>query len=173
MLTISKLARRFKISRATLLYYEKEGLLTPASRTENGYRWYGEKEISNLETILNYRSFGISIPDIKHLLINSEKSRQKTILTRQFDHLGEEIQKLRQQQLAIVNFLGDPETLKQQNMTKEKWTDIMRMSGMNDEDMRNWHRQFEKLEPAAHQEFLESLQISTKEIKVIRTWSKA
>jgi len=43
---------------------------------------------------------------------------------------------------------------------------------MNDEDMQNWHRQFEKLEPEAHQEFLESLQIDDNEIKQIRQWSK-
>ena len=172
MLTISKLAARFKISRTTLLYYEKEGLLPATSRDKNGYRRYGEKEVARLETIVNYRSFGISIAEIKQLLNHSEKNRQENVLTKQFNHLGAEIQKLKQQQLAIVNFLGDPNMLKQQNITKEKWTEIMRLSGMNEEDMRNWHKQFEKLEPEAHQEFLQSLQIDEKEIKFIRKWSK-
>jgi hypothetical protein len=57
-------------------------------------------------------------------------------------------------------------------MTKQRWTTIMRAAGMNDADMQNWHREFEAREPAAHQEFLESLHISTAEIKRIRTWSK-
>lgn len=34
--------------------------------------------------------------------------------------------------------------------------------------MHNWHRQFERLEPAAHQEFLESLGIEPDEIRKIR-----
>lgn len=55
MLTVTQLARQFGISRATLLYYEREGLLTPVCRSENGYRWYGEKEVSLLGDILAYR----------------------------------------------------------------------------------------------------------------------
>ncbi len=39
--------------------------------------------------------------------------------------------------------------------------------------MQNWHKQFEKMEPDAHQEFLESLSIDAKEISEIRAWSKA
>ena len=172
MLTVSKLAKRFNISRTTLLYYEKEGLLSPASRSENGYRWYGDKEISKLESIISYRSFGIPIIEIKKLLKKTENSAHERILRKQFNHLEKEVQNLRQQQLAIVNFLEAPDLLDSQNMTKDKWTSIMRQSGMDDEDMKNWHRQFEKLEPEAHQEFLESLQIDKKEVDKIRAWSR-
>jgi len=171
MLTVTKLAKKFEISRTTILYYEKEGLLEPASRSDNGYRWYGDREIARLESIINYRSFGIPIIEIKSLLEKSENTLHEKILKKQFNHLEAEIQNLRKQQLAIVNFLEAPDLIDNQNMTKEKWTEIMRSSGMNDEDMQNWHRQFEKLEPEAHQEFLESLQIDDNEIKQIRQWS--
>ena len=50
----------------------------------------------------------------------------------------------------------------------ERWTEIMRAAGLSDEDMHNWHRQFERLEPDAHQEFLESLGIEANEIRSIR-----
>lgn len=40
-------------------------------------------------------------------------------------------------------------------------------------DMQNWHKEFEKLEPDAHQEFLESLNIDEQEIKQIREWSRS
>lgn len=173
MLTISKLAKKFNISRASILYYEREELLLPASRTDNGYRWYGEKEQEKLQTIINYRSFGIPVNEIRELIKKSESNAQNQILRKQFDHLEKEIQGLKQQQLAIVNFLNAPELLDGQGMTKEKWTQIMQSSGMNDKDMLNWHRQFEKLEPESHQEFLESLQISKDEIKLIRAQSKS
>jgi DNA-binding transcriptional MerR regulator len=42
MLTVTKLAKTCDISRTTVLYYEREGLLTPKLRAENGYRWYGD-----------------------------------------------------------------------------------------------------------------------------------
>ena len=56
-------------------------------------------------------------------------------------------------------------------INKERWVDIMRAAGLNDEDMHSWHIQFEKMEPDAHQEFLESLGIKPAEITKIREWS--
>ncbi len=173
MLTVSKLAREYNLSRTTILYYEKEGLFSPASRSDNGYRWYGDKEMRLLESIINYRSFGISINEIKTLLAKPKESQQKKIMRRQFNDLETEIKKLRQQQLAIVNYLETPELLKNENMTKDKWTSIMSASGMSEKDMVNWHKEFEKLQPEGHQAFLESLQIDVDEIKEIRQWSSS
>lgn len=48
----------------------------------------------------------------------------------------------------------------------------MRAAGLDDRDMQNWHSQFEKMEPEAHQEFLESLGIDPGEIRKIREWSR-
>jgi len=48
----------------------------------------------------------------------------------------------------------------------------MRAAGLSDQDMQNWHIQFEKMEPEAHQEFLESLGIKSAEISKIREWSR-
>ena len=53
-------------------------------------------------------------------------------------------------------------------ITKDRWVEIMRAAGLSDDDMWNWHNQFEKLEPDAHQEFLESLGIDAEEITAIR-----
>ncbi|MBN2242822.1 MAG: hypothetical protein JW793_09040 [Acidobacteria bacterium] len=58
-------------------------------------------------------------------------------------------------------------------LNKERWIDIMRAAGLTDRNMRNWHIQFEKMEPDAHQEFLESLGIEAVEIEKIRLWSRA
>jgi hypothetical protein len=55
---------------------------------------------------------------------------------------------------------------------KERWIEIMRSAGLDDQDMQSWHEQFEKLEPGAHQEFLEFLGIEISEIKKIREWSR-
>jgi hypothetical protein len=48
----------------------------------------------------------------------------------------------------------------------------MRAAGMSDGDMRNWHCEFETREPLAHQEFLESLNLDSDEIRRIRRWSQ-
>ncbi len=36
MLTVTQLANKLNISRATVLYYEREGLLLPTTRGDNG-----------------------------------------------------------------------------------------------------------------------------------------
>ena len=66
MLTVSHLAKKLGLSRTTILYYEKQGLLKPSLIAENGYRWYGESE--RLKSIISYRSYGLSISDIRLLL---------------------------------------------------------------------------------------------------------
>ena len=57
-------------------------------------------------------------------------------------------------------------------ISKDRWVAIMRAAGLKEQDMHNWHIQFEKMEPEAHQEFLESLGIKADEINRIREWSR-
>ena len=68
--------------------------------------------------------------------------------------------------------LEQPELLEQKSLTKDRWVKVMENAGFSEEDMKNWHKQFEKMEPSAHQEFLESLNIDQKEVESIRDWSK-
>jgi DNA-binding transcriptional MerR regulator len=172
MLSVSKLAKQFGLSRATILYYEKEGLLDPATRASNGYRFYGEKEIERLRRICGYRSYGVPVRDIRELLERESDATIERVLRRRFDQLEEEIGILREQQRALVKILERSELNRQPSMTKERWTSIMCAAGMSDSDMRNWHREFEAREPTAHQEFLESLNIDSDEVTRIREWSR-
>ena len=108
MLTITKLAKRFNISRTTVLYYENEGLISPSYRTESGYRQYGKKEIKRLEAILSYRAFGIPVKEISRLLAEQKAHDREKILRAQFSSLDQEIQRLKRQQAAIVVMLKEP-----------------------------------------------------------------
>ncbi|WP_162062811.1 MerR family transcriptional regulator [Vibrio taketomensis] len=167
MLTVTQLAKQFGISRTTILYYEKEQLLLPAYRSENGYRWYGDKEIERLNAITSYRSYGLSVASIKALLNQTGKS-QTQILKDHFNELENEIQSLRAQQKAIVVLLQEPTLLEDNIVNKERWVNIMVAAGFSENDMVKWHQKFEELEPQEHQKFLESLGISEQEIAQIR-----
>lgn len=171
MLTVTKLAKTCKISRATILYYEKEGLLKPAFRSQNGYRWYGENEIKKLNDIVRFRSFGIAVADI-HSLLNQDDNEacQSKVLKTQFEKIEQQILDLRKQQSAIVNLLQQPKLLEKNMVTKERWVEIMRASGFSDDDMIKWHQNFERMEPKEHQLFLESLGIDEQEIQKIRSF---
>ncbi|WP_263079759.1 MerR family transcriptional regulator [Endozoicomonas sp. Mp262] len=172
MLTVTQLAKKYNLSRTAILYYERAGLLYPCSRSENGYRWYGDKEMQRLEAILAYRSFGLPITNIAALLDRKDNLTQEQILRDQFSSLEKEIRKLRQQQKAIVMLLEQPVLLEQTMVNKDRWVEIMKAAGLSEQDMKNWHKQFEAMEPDAHQEFLESLSIDKEEIKKIRNWSQ-
>lgn len=172
MLTISQLAKKFDLSRATLLYYEKEGLLEATLRADNGYRYFGEEETDRLRRIVGYRSYGVPVSDIRDLLNRESNATIERVLRKRFEQLEEEIRLLRDQQRALVAILEHSELDKRPVMTRERWTSIMRAAGMSDEDMRTWHREFEAREPVAHQDFLESLHIDAEEITQIRKWSR-
>lgn len=171
MLTISRLGKKFNISRSTILYYERAGLLLPSKRSANGYRWYNSEQVEILELILAYRSLGLPIAKIADLLRQKDQLVQEQILSEQFLALEREIQKLRLQQRAITTLLGSVETLHGKILNKEQWSQIMKAAGLTERDMKRWHAQFEKMEPESHQAFLESLHISPDEIAKIRSWS--
>jgi DNA-binding transcriptional MerR regulator len=172
MLTISKLGKMFGLSRATILYYEREGLLEPASRAANGYRWYGDREIEHLKQITGFRSYGVSVRDIRELLAGDSDQAHEQILRKRFAQMETEIQDLRRQQQSLLAILEQTPEAPQPPMSKDRWSGIMRAAGMGDGDMRNWHREFETREPLAHQEFLESLNLDSDEIRRIRHWSQ-
>lgn len=168
MLTVTQLARKFGISRATVLYYEKKGLLKPSTRSDNGYRWYGADEIETLETIMAYRSFGLPVAKLSDLIKRKNEVDHERILRDQFKALEREVLLLRQQQKSIVQLLEQPTLLESNMVTKARWIEIMRAAGLSDQNMIDWHKKFEEMEPEEHQNFLESLNISPDEIKKIR-----
>ena len=172
MLSVSQIAKRFGLSRTTILYYESCGLLRPAHRTGANYRLYGEKESRVLEQICLYRSVGLSVSSIRAMLANPETD-VAALLRRRLRELDSEIGRLRKHQRVILRLLQSKTILRRmKDMTKEKWVSIMKAAGFSEDDMRRWHREFEKAAPEDHSEFLAYLHITEQEIKSIREWSR-
>jgi MerR family transcriptional regulator, thiopeptide resistance regulator len=171
--TISALAKGSGLSRSTLLYYDRLGLLKPHSRSGSGYRMYSPAEVERLEQICLFRQMGIPLKEMKKLLDSTGGNASIKILQRRLRVLNREIANFRKQQRCILELLKQKQLRQGVEMiNKERWVEIMRAAGLNEQDMHNWHIQFEKMEPEAHQEFLESLGIKTAEIEKIREWSR-
>ena len=174
MESISMTAKAAGVSRSTLLYYDRLGLLKPSRRSRKGYRQYSPADVERLKQICLYRQMGIPLREMKQLLLDSGDVASVDILKRRLRILDSEIANLRKQQRHIVELLK----LKQlqegiEMINKDRWVEIMRAAGLSENDMRNWHIQFEKMEPEAHQEFLVSLGIDSEEIQKIREWSRS
>ena len=67
-LTIGQLAKRTGLRTSALRYYEDQGLLQPAMRTEAGYRLYAEAAEETVRFIGRAQRLGFSLPEIKQLL---------------------------------------------------------------------------------------------------------
>lgn len=171
MLTIGQLAKRFGLSRSTLLYYDSIGLLKPSSRTRAGYRLYSSADADRLELISIYRQAGLPLADIARIL-SSPADATGEILQSRLRALNDEIRSLRAQQRVTVRLLSSeaaaPET---RALDKERWVAILEATGLSQQDMRRWHVEFERMSPEAHQDFLEALGIEPAEIECIREWA--
>jgi len=69
MLTIGKLAALAKTSTDTLRYYEREGLIEPADRTEGGYRLYDKDSARRIRFIKQAQHCGFTLTEIRGLLV--------------------------------------------------------------------------------------------------------
>lgn len=70
---IGQAAKESGCSIDTIRYYEKEGLLKEAARTEGGFRKYARNAIERIRFIKKAQSFGLTLSEIKAIMRESEK----------------------------------------------------------------------------------------------------
>lgn len=68
MFTIGKVAERAQVSADSIRFYEREGLISPARKTDSGYRLYTEEAIRRLGFIKHAQQCGFSLAEIRELL---------------------------------------------------------------------------------------------------------
>ncbi|MEM7119135.1 MAG: MerR family transcriptional regulator [Chloroflexota bacterium] len=168
MYTIGKLVKEFELSRSTLLYYDRIGLLKPSARTEADYRVYSEQDFNRMSKIALYKKAGLSLEAIAEIL-DSADDRLSNILEQRLESLNSEMNRIRQQQRFILQLLGKDSLLKNAKaMNTEQWIKILEDSGMDHAAMHQWHVEFERHLPEAHRDFLEALGMSKAEIEAIK-----
>ncbi len=173
MYTISRLARQFDLSRSTLLYYDRIGLLRPSGRSRANYRLYTENDRRKLARICTYRQTGMALQAIAAILSSDMAGTAARLLEDQLDALDAQIAELRLQQQRTLRLLGSGRLSGlAEGLDRDQWVTLLRASGMNEEDMLEWHVQFEQLFPDAHQAFLAALGIPASEIAAIRDASR-
>lgn len=162
MYLIRELARKYNLTRSSLLYYDSIGLLSPRGRTQAGYRVYNDGDEKRLANIILFRSMGISLSQIKELLEN-DHSKLASVLFKRLGHLNQEIAALRNQQKNIINLLKEVGNLK-------KFIDTLKnrrvnMSLLDGIDPLEWHRRFEEMSPDIHGELLAIIRSIPEEVK--------
>lgn len=75
LFTVGELAKKMNVTVRTLQYYDKEGLLNPAARSEGGRRLYTKKDMVLLYQILSMKYLGFSLEEIKNNLISLDNPK--------------------------------------------------------------------------------------------------
>jgi len=68
MVKIGELAALAKVSRDTLRFYERHGLVTPTDRNDAGYRLYSASDVNRISFILSAKEVGFTLNEIHQLL---------------------------------------------------------------------------------------------------------
>ncbi|MDD5457276.1 MAG: DegV family protein [Candidatus Margulisbacteria bacterium] len=75
---IKELAEKYNITTRTIRFWEEKGLLDPVFRTSGNRRVYGKDSLKVIECILEYKNRGLSLDEIKSLVLcNKQKLSKK------------------------------------------------------------------------------------------------
>lgn len=70
---IHEVCKKCSLTKKAIYYYEKQGLIRP-NIGENGYRNYSDEDVSTLKEIFVLRKLGLTISEIKNVLLSSNKA---------------------------------------------------------------------------------------------------
>ena len=111
-MNIAEVEKLTGMSKQTIRFYEKEGLVSPKRNQENQYREYDENDIKQLKLIYVLRKTGLSVEDISRVL-KDEISMRDAINARRA-----EIVKERKERDKLLDFC---DSLKMQS---KEWIDV-------------------------------------------------
>ena len=143
MYRISELAQMLGLSRTTLLYYEKLGLIC-GQRLSNGYRTYSDMDLQRLRLIQQLHSGGLTLKECKACL---EAKVERAVLLERLEHLDQEIAQKQQSRDLLAALLGET-------------------------SLNQWHETLDKLAPDAHIDWLIKQGFSETDAQRLRWLSK-
>ena len=113
-LSVNGVIRATGLSRETLRYYEKAGLLNPRRQAENGYRVYTTDDLERLEFIFRTKKAGFTIREIRMLLdlrksVNATCRLGRDLANEQIGHVDEQIAALEDVRGILVDFVAQCE----------------------------------------------------------------
>lgn len=165
---MGQLASRHDLSRSTLLYYDRIGLLSPSSRSPAGYRHYSTADDQRLARICRYRRAGLSLDMIRQVLDFPDTDLSEVLATR-LEALNQEIRQLREQQRFILVYLRDGQSLTSAPfLTADRFVELLELVGLSQTQQTQWHAAFERVAADEHQAFLEFLCLHDDAIRRIR-----
>jgi MerR family copper efflux transcriptional regulator len=106
MITIGEAANRVGVSAKTIRFYEKAGIIKPATRGSNRYRAYSDADVQKLRFVRRARALGFSLKDVVSLLeyYCNDRRSSRDVKRLALEHIARLDQKL-EELTAIRNTL--------------------------------------------------------------------
>lgn len=118
--TVNEVSKLSGVTIRTLRYYDQIGLLKPAYVGENGYRYYEDDQLRQLQHILFFRELDLPLTDIQGLM-QSNTFDQRAALQQHRQLLTERIERLQRLVATLDRTMND--TKGEQVMNAEQWFD--------------------------------------------------
>ncbi len=104
-----------------LRFYERSGLLGSPSRSQSGYRLYGEGVLDRLAFIRKAQSLGFSLEEIRHIISDAERGASpcddvRAIVRRRLAEVAERIKEMQRHHREL-------------RRTLEEWDEVGRAPG--------------------------------------------
>jgi DNA-binding transcriptional MerR regulator len=107
LLTTGEMARLSNSTLRTVRFYEEEGILRPARRTDGGHRLFERTELDRLMLVSDLRMAGLSLDDIKAILeVKRAAASGSAAAESAIKVLGARIAELKEK-LTVLNRLRD------------------------------------------------------------------
>jgi len=81
---MNELAKRAELSKDTIRYYIKIGLLKPKRNFDNGYNLFNDKDIVRLRFICKAKYLGFTLKEIKQIIMECEEGHDPCPMVREF-----------------------------------------------------------------------------------------
>ena len=106
--SVADLVKITGLTKRTLHYYDKIGLLSPQRKPDNGYRFYRQEDLLRLQEIVFLKAVGLSLAEIKDFL-ERERSQQRELLKGYQVRLKDKIAHLQKLTRGVESYLdGQP-----------------------------------------------------------------
>ena len=103
LFSTGELAKLCNISRKTLLFYDKLGLIVPAFiDQENGYRYYARRQLTTLGLIITLRNINVPLGDIQNYLKHKSAENYEELLAKQDSLIEQSIYSLMQMRQELA-----------------------------------------------------------------------
>lgn len=111
-MNIGQAATATGLTTKTIRYYEHQGLLPPAPRTESGYRQYRSADIERLEFIKKAKRLGLTLDEIRDILAIHDEHHTPCVhvlalLDQKLRHMTEVIRDLQSFRRELIRLRDD------------------------------------------------------------------